>query len=73
MTSFTTETIEKFTAMVKRSVNAHAKDMRIDMNDATSLMAEIANVLARLAVLENKTVQRQETTTAQMDGGSFGR
>jgi hypothetical protein len=73
MTSFTTESIEKFTAMVKRSVIARATSVRLDMNDATSLTAEIANVMARLALLENKTVQRHESTTAQMDGGSFER
>lgn len=71
ISSATTSTIEKFTTMVRRSTQAHAKDMRIDMIDASNLMGEIANILARLVVAENKTVQQHETTTVFMDAGNF--
>lgn len=67
----TTSAIEKFTTMVRRSTQARAKDLRIDMIDATNLMGEIANILARLAVAENKTVQQHETTTVNMDAGNL--
>lgn len=67
----TISAIEKFTTMVKRSTLAHAKDIRLDMVDATNLMGEIANVMTRLAVAEHRTVQQHETTTVQMDAGNF--
>ena len=71
ISSSTTEAIEKFTSMVKRSALARAKDVRIDMVDATLLMGEIANVMARLAVAEHKTVVQNEATTVQVDAGIF--
>jgi len=41
------------------------------MVDATLLMGEIANVMARLAVAEHKTVVQNEATTVQVDAGIF--
>lgn len=71
ISTLTTEAIEKFTTMVKRSAQTRAKEMRLDMVDATNLMAEIANLTTRLAVHENQKLVYHETTTAQMDGGGF--
>ncbi len=63
---------EKFTSTVKRSTQARSKDIRIDMTDAINLMAEIANVMTRLAVYENASKERLTKTSVQMDGGIFG-
>jgi uncharacterized tellurite resistance protein B-like protein len=71
ISSMTTEAIEKFTTMVRRSMQARSKDLRLDMTDATNLMVEIANLATRLAVYEYETVKRIATTTAEMDGGAF--
>jgi hypothetical protein len=67
----TTAAIEKFTSIVKRSAQAHSKDIRMEMADATVLMAEIANVMTRLAVYENSTNIKTDSSSVTMQGGSF--
>ena len=64
-------TIEKFTTIVKRSAQARSKDIRIEMTDATALVAELANVMARLAFYENSAVKDSSNITVSMDGGGF--
>ncbi len=67
----TIATLEKFITTVKRAVQAHSKDIRLEITDATLLMSEITNILTRLAVYEHSTVKETTNTTVIMDGGSF--
>lgn len=67
----TAAVMERFASKVKRGAQARSKDIRLDMDEATALMAEIANVMARLAVYENATVTDKASLSVQMDGGSF--
>ncbi len=67
----TAVTFEKFTQNVKRAIQARSKDVRIEINDANLLMTEIANVVARLAVLEHHTAKEATSMSVSMDGGGF--
>jgi hypothetical protein len=67
----TTVIIDKIANIVKRSAQAHSKDIRLEMTDATMLIAEIANITARLAVLENAENAKVENLSVSMHGGKF--
>jgi hypothetical protein len=71
ISSETAEIIERFTKKVKRAAQAHSKDIRLDIEDATGLMAEIANIMAQLVVYESAALTARSSANVQMDGGSF--
>ena len=63
--------VEKFNLMVKRASQARSKEVRLDIADATVLMGELSNILARLAVLENGTATSGMGDGHHLDGGKF--
>jgi hypothetical protein len=72
MISIETQNIlEKFNTLVRRSVQANAKDIRMTTVDAVLLMGELSNVMARLAVMENSKTATAITDAHHFDGGKF--
>ena len=71
MQKIDTSAIQRFLEATKRASQARARDIRLELNDAATVAAEIGLLLARLAVLENTQATAVVTSTGTMDGGSL--
>ena len=72
----TLTTIEQFNKTVNRAIQARSKDVRISIDIAMALVAELSNVMARLAVLETSVATAtaslyEEVKSHKFDGGRF--
>jgi hypothetical protein len=69
MTKIETGAITRFMDLVKRSSQARSRDVRLELPDATILIAEIAVLLGRVAVLQDAAAGAPQSV--KVDGGSL--
>jgi hypothetical protein len=68
MSKIETGAIQRFTDLVKRASQARSRDIRLELGDATILIAEIAVLLSHVTVLQNASTAGQ---AVKVDGGSL--
>ena len=65
-----TGAIRHFMDLVKRSSQARSRDVRLELFDATILVAEIAVLLSYVTVLQDAAASVQQNV--KVDGGKLG-